>query len=97
MLAGSLIVDKEKRTIPQDATAQRAAKLVLLECRSRKSGGIGKEVVCIQLVVSKEFEQRAVKLVTARLDAGVDHGTGRMAELSRKCARLDLELLHCIH
>ena len=55
-LARALIIGEEERLVVDDRSAHRASKLVLVERRFRQSGGVGEEVVRVEIVVAQELE-----------------------------------------
>ena len=60
------------------------------------SRGVEKEIIGVQLVVPKEFIDRAVKLIASRPNREIDDGSSRPAELGGKIVRLDPEFLRRI-
>ena len=93
-LARALVIGEEEGLVVDDRAAGRAAELVLVERRARQAGRIGEEVVGVEIVVAQKLEDRAVKLIGAALDGGVDHRAGGVAELGGEVVGLDLELLY---
>ena len=96
-IAGALVVPEDERPVVNDRPASCGAELVLMKRRLRLSRRIGEEIVGVQLVVAKELEDRAVELVGAALDRGIDHGARCVAEFRGEGAGLDFEFLHRVH
>ena len=54
--------------------------------RLRQAGGIGEEIVGVEIVVAEEFEQFAVVLVGSRSRHHVDDGAAAIAKLGAEIA-----------
>ena len=96
-MPGALVISEEESPVAHDRSAHGGAELVLMKSRPRLPRRIGEEVVGIQLVVAQELEYRAVELIGAALDGGIDHRARRVTEFRREGAGLDFEFLHRVH
>src|SRR6267378_4058987 len=79
-LPDSFKVSEEECPVLDDRSTNRATKLVPFEGRLR-SGGIFKEVPCVQFAIAKEFVSAAMKSIGARAGDCVDHSSGRLTVL----------------
>src|SRR5579862_9223718 len=100
-LAGAFIVDKEKRVIFPDGTAEASTKLVadqngLLRLSGEGIGGRSERSNGVEDRVAQIIVSLAVKLVRAAADADVDDGASGAAILCTVVVGLNAELRDCV-
>ena len=82
-----LYIPEVEKLVPGKRRAQRGSELVLMV-----RGNIRRiPVLRVKSGIADVFPHIAVYLVGSRLDAGVDHGAGRVAELRAVVGGADLE------
>src|SRR5207247_10252904 len=92
-LIGALVIAKEERLVFADRSAEGASMLVELEWGLGSACPVGEKLVRVHAFIAQEFEQRAMKLVCARLDHGIDEPAGIAPELRAELAGLHAEFL----
>ena len=87
-----LAIDKEKRLVPRNRAAHRAAKLVQVELLR----GVGKVALGIEIGIAHKLEERAVKIVGPGFGCDQHGGTGARSVFGGVGVGQHLELLNVI-
>src|ERR1700722_4097596 len=76
----SLVISEEEYLVLLDRASEGGTELILIERQSPAANRL-EESDGIQIRIAQELPELAVKLVSAALDAGVDHRAGCVPEL----------------
>ena len=91
----TFVIGEEERVVAADSPADRAAELILNEDRLLVLQGL-EESGRVEIGIAQILEQRAVKLIGAALQGGVDDRPAGASELGAEIVGLDLEFRHGI-
>src|SRR5215469_7051409 len=91
----SFVISEEEELVPEDRPAEVAAELVLYQSGLQPSHRL-KEANGVEFGVAQEIPRRAMEIVGAAANAGIDDGTRRAPVLGAVVVGVEPEFLNCI-